>query len=108
MDDRLVNLDNICDFLFLHYRGQKDILCLYNIAAYHSELEMITHVTRKMMTKIYINHKATFSHSHGDKLKLIKSKPITLSSTIFIQSISKPIEDHMAICTMPILILQES
>ena len=79
-----------------------------SIAAYHNKLEMNTDVTRKMMRKIYINHKATFSHSHGDKLKLIKSKPITLSGTIFVQSISKPIKDHMAICTMPILILQES
>ena len=67
-----------------------------SIAAYHNELEMNTDVTRKMMRKIHINHKATFSHLHGDKLKLIKSKPITLSGTIFIQSILKPIEGHTA------------
>ena len=67
-----------------------------SIAAYHNKLEMNTDVTRKMMRKIYINHKATFSHSHGDKLKLIKPKPIILSGTIFVQSILKPMEGHTA------------
>ena len=63
-----------------------------SIAAYHNEVEINTDVTRKMMRKIYINHKATFSHSHGHKLKLIKPKPIIPSGTIFIQSILKSME----------------
>ena len=68
-----------------------------SIAAYHNKLEMNTDVTRKMMRKIYINHKATFSHSHGHKLKLIEPKPIIPSGTIFIQSILKSMEGHTAI-----------
>ena len=40
-----------------------------------------------MIKKININHKATFFLSNGDKLELIKSKPIALLGTI-----SKPIE----------------
>ena len=67
-----------------------------SIAAYHNEVEINTDVTRKMMRKIYINHKATFSHSHGHKLKLIKPKPIIPSGTIFIQSILKSMEGHTA------------
>ena len=70
------------------------MLGLKSIAAYHNEVEINTDVTRKMMRKIYINHKATFSHSHGHKLKLIKPKPIIPSGTIFIQSILKSMEGH--------------